>query len=182
MDAFIDRLDYPLYVVTAAAHGERAGCLVGFASQCSIRPVRFTVWLSKVNHTFQVARAAGHLGVHTLGRDQAWLAELFGGETGDRVDKFARVPWNPGHAAVPVLDAAPAWFVGRIEQRTDGGDHVGMLLSPVESGVSRAGSGAHGPHAGTEDEANAEAGTEAPVRPALRLRDTGHIAPGHPVD
>lgn len=28
---------------------ERAGCLVGFASQCSLRPVRFAVWLSEAN-------------------------------------------------------------------------------------------------------------------------------------
>lgn len=49
MDAFIDRLNPDMYVVTATAGDERAGCLVGFASQCSIRPVRFVVWLSKVN-------------------------------------------------------------------------------------------------------------------------------------
>lgn len=39
-------LDHPMYVVTAEADGERAGCLVGYASQCSIQPARFMVWLS----------------------------------------------------------------------------------------------------------------------------------------
>jgi len=33
-------LDYPMLIVTAAADGERAGCLVGFAAQCSIDPLR----------------------------------------------------------------------------------------------------------------------------------------------
>ncbi|HET6856973.1 MAG TPA: flavin reductase, partial [Streptomyces sp.] len=82
LDGFIERLDYPVYVVTAAAAGEQAGCLVGFASQCSIDPVRFTVWLSKANRTLRVARAATHLAVHLLGREQLALAELFGGECG----------------------------------------------------------------------------------------------------
>jgi flavin reductase (DIM6/NTAB) family NADH-FMN oxidoreductase RutF len=36
-------LDYPMLVVTAAAAGERAGCLVGFATQASIDPARFLV-------------------------------------------------------------------------------------------------------------------------------------------
>src|SRR5688500_11613792 len=37
------KLDYPLYIVTTTANddGERSGCLIGFATQCSIHPPRF---------------------------------------------------------------------------------------------------------------------------------------------
>ncbi|MER7174997.1 flavin reductase family protein [Streptomyces mesophilus] len=159
MDAFIDRLDYPLYIVTAAADGERAGCLVGFGSQCSIQPVRFTVWLSKVNRTFRIAEAADHVGVHLLTPEQHGLAELFGGRTGDDTDKFADLAWTPGHAGVPVLDAAPAWFIGRIEARSDAGDHVGLLLDPVEHSTAESSGGG-----------------------VFRLSDASGISPGHPVD
>src|SRR4051794_41781759 len=50
----IDELDYPMFIVTVAAGGERAGCLVGFATQCSINPPRFLVCLSDKNRTFRV--------------------------------------------------------------------------------------------------------------------------------
>ncbi|MDH6214711.1 flavin reductase family protein [Streptomyces pseudovenezuelae] len=130
LDPFTDLLDGPMYVVTAEAAGERAGCLVGFGSQCSIRPARFMVWLSKANRTFRVAEHAERLTVHLLRRDQHGLARLFGGETGDRIDKFTGIPWHPGPGGSPVLDEAPAWFVGRVENRIDGGDHVGFLLAP----------------------------------------------------
>ncbi|MFE2884070.1 flavin reductase family protein [Streptomyces sp. NPDC059272] len=130
LDPFTDLLDPPMYVVTTEADGERAGCLVGFGSQCSIEPARFMVWLSKANRTFRVAEHAERLTVHLLRRDQVHLARLFGGETGDRIDKFADVPWHPGPGGSPVLDEAPAWFVGRVESRIDGGDHVGFLLAP----------------------------------------------------
>ena len=66
MTGFAGLLDGPMYVVTAAAARERAGCLVGFAGQCSIEPERHMVWISKANHTYRVATAAGHLGVHLL--------------------------------------------------------------------------------------------------------------------
>lgn len=157
MDGFTDLLDYPMYVVTAAAFGERSGCLVGFASQCSLDPPRFVVWLSKANHTYPVAERASFLAVHLLGRHQIDLAELFGGETGDRVDKFDEVRWSPSHGGVPVLADVPAWFVGRIGQRADWGDHVGFLLSPVEG----------------------DAGT-MPPGPLLRLSDVSDTKPGHP--
>ncbi|MET7682466.1 flavin reductase family protein [Streptomyces sp. NPDC005423] len=137
LDPFTDLLDPPLYVVTAEAAGERAGCLVGFGSQCSIRPARFMVWLSKANHTFRVAEGAERLTVHLLRRDQDRLARLFGGETGDRVDKFAAVPWHRGPGGAVLLDDSAAWFVGRVVSRTDGGDHVGFLLAP-EAAENRA--------------------------------------------
>ncbi|MFJ2260888.1 flavin reductase family protein [Streptomyces sp. NPDC087844] len=179
MEPFLDRLDTPVYVVTAHAGGERAGCLVGFAAQGSIRPARFMVWLSKVNRTYRVARSAPRLAVHLLGRDQYALAELFGGETGDgvdgsgrRVDKFARAAWTPGPGGVPVLDGVPAWFVGQVEGRVDAGDHVGFLLGPIASGAGDGPGGPGGP-GGT-------GGTGGPREEPLRLSDVSHIAAGHP--
>lgn len=130
LNAFTDALDCPLYVVTAEAAGERAGCLVGFGSQCSIRPPRFMVWLSRANRTYRVADRADRLAVHVLAHDQEHLARLFGGETGDHTDKFARTAWHRGPGGAPVIDGAPAWFVGRVESRVEGGDHVGFLLAP----------------------------------------------------
>lgn len=131
MDGFTDVLDYPMYVVTAAADGERAGCLVGFASQCSMDPPRFLVWISTANHTHRVAHRASHLAVHALRRDQKPLAELFGERTGDDTDKFADLEWRPAEGGAPVLADACAWLVGRVLDRVDGGDHTGFLLTPV---------------------------------------------------
>ncbi|MFG3054042.1 flavin reductase family protein [Kitasatospora sp. NPDC048239] len=130
-DAFAARLDYPVYVVTAAVGEDRAGCLVGFAGQCSIEPPRFTVWISKANHTYSVASRAATLAVHLLPRQRHDLAELFGGRSGDELDKFAAVRWAPGPEGVPVLADALAWFAGRVRDRADWGDHVGFLLDPL---------------------------------------------------
>ncbi|MFB7617745.1 flavin reductase family protein [Kitasatospora sp. NPDC056181] len=130
-ESFVALLDtQPVYVVTAATDaGQRAGCLVGFAGQCSIRPPRFTVWISKVNHTYAVAMHSPVLVVHLLPQRHD-LAELFGGRSGDAVDKFAAVGWQPGPSGVPVLTDALAWFAGRVLDRVDWGDHVGFLLDP----------------------------------------------------
>lgn len=133
-EAFADLvgdLDYPMMIVTAAAGGERAGCLVGFATQCSIDPPRFAVWISRKNHTFRVARRAGVLAVHFLSSTDRPLAELFGGSTGDDVDKFARCRWRDGPEGVPVLKACGRWFAGNVLEQFPTEDHVGFLLAPV---------------------------------------------------
>lgn len=125
-------LDYPMFIVTVAAENELSGCLVGFASQCSIDPFRFLVCLSKKNRTFEVARRSQSMAVHVVPAEQWELARLFGGETGDEVDKFDRCDWSPGPGGVPVLSACPTWFGGSIIERSDGGDHVVHMIEPTD--------------------------------------------------
>ena len=127
----LGELDYPMFIVTAAADGERAGCLVGFATQCSIDPLRFIVCLSDKNRTFRVARDASLLVVHVVPDGGEELAELFGSETGDDVDKFARCSWTPGPGGTPVLEDCRNWFAGRILDRVDVGDHWAFVLEPL---------------------------------------------------
>jgi flavin reductase (DIM6/NTAB) family NADH-FMN oxidoreductase RutF len=88
------------------------------------------------------------------------LAELFGGTSGMREDKFARVPWTESSGA-PLLRASGGWLRGRILSRVPGreetgGDHTCFVLAPTAAGGGN-GSG----------------------RP-LRASDVQHIRPGQP--
>jgi flavin reductase (DIM6/NTAB) family NADH-FMN oxidoreductase RutF len=127
----VAQLDYPMFIATVVAGDERAGCLIGFATQSSIHPPRFLAGISDKNRTFRVAREAESMAIHLVPEDAGELAELFGGETGDDVDKFERCDWHPGPGGVPLLDGCPNRFVGRILERIDFGDHVGMVLEPT---------------------------------------------------
>lgn len=127
-------LDYPMAIVTTTATadgGRPAGCLIGFSSQSSLEPARYTVWLSQQNHTYDAALACDHLGVHFPDRRQLELAHLFGEETGDEIDKFDRCCWHTGPHGVALLDDCTHWFVGRVEDRHPTGDHTAVLLTPV---------------------------------------------------
>jgi flavin reductase (DIM6/NTAB) family NADH-FMN oxidoreductase RutF len=136
LDPFLTGVDSPMFVVTTACpdSGARAGCLVGFTTQCSIDPDLFVVCLSHNNHTYRVATRAEVLVVHGLDDAQRPLAELFGSTTGDEVDKFTACSWRPGPQGVPVLDDCPRWFAGRILDRTPWGNHSAFLLRPLEVG------------------------------------------------
>lgn len=154
-EPFVDGLDYPMFVVTTAAGGQRAGCLVGFTTQASIDPPRMLICLSERNHTYGVAERARFLGVHVLEPDQHELASLFGGTTGDEVDKFDRCAWHPGPDGLPLLDDCPRRLVGRVLERLPLGDHVGFLLQPLSE------------HAGPSDQ-------------GLTYQQVRDVEPGHP--
>ncbi len=130
-DRLVGMLDYTMFVVTTQADGHPSGCLVGFATQTSMAPPRFLVGLSKKNHTTRVAARSEYLAVHVLSRRDLGLAHLFGGQTGDQVNKFDHCSWRTGPEGMPILDDAVAWFVGKTLDRFDLGDHLGYLLEPV---------------------------------------------------
>lgn len=158
-DEFVSGLDYPVFVVTAYDGEQADGCLVGFVTQVSIDPPRLLVCLSVANRTWRVAQGSEFLAVHVLGPDDHAMAELFGSQTGDEVDKLAGVRRHPGPGGVPVLDDLPRCLVGRIVDRVPFGDHVGHVLVPVAE----------------QDHEPEQAG-----EPALMLHDVDDVEPGHP--
>ena len=122
-----DGLDYPMFIATVPGDG----CLIGFATQSSIDPPRFIACLSNKNRTYRLARDASHMAVHVVPEDRADLAELFGGETGDEVDKLAQCEWSEGEAGVPLIAGCPR-LIGRILDSVDVGDHVAFVLDVLE--------------------------------------------------
>lgn len=148
-------LDPPLVIVTAAGNGERAGCLVGFHCQSSIGPERYSVWLSKANHTCRVAQRSGWLAVHFLSDADAGLAERFGTLTGDCTDKFAGLETSEGPGGVPLLAGCPRRLVIRRTAILDeGGDHVCVTGHMTVTS------------------------TDGSFLP-LRVSETSHLKPGH---
>lgn len=157
VEALVAELDYPMLIVTAAAEGRRAGCLVGFSTQCSIDPLRFLVCISHRNATYRVAKGASHLGVHFLTRDDRSLSELFGEQTGDRIDKFSQCNWAEGPHGVPVVRTGAGHYIAAVLARREVGDHDAFLLEPI-SAVSYPGRGGQ---MGFQDVKEMEPGHEA---------------------
>ncbi|HZE00313.1 MAG TPA: flavin reductase, partial [Pseudonocardiaceae bacterium] len=127
---------------------------VGFGCQTSIAPPRFLICLSRNNHTYRVAAGADLIAVHAVPQHAQELARLFGSCCSEEVDKFACCAWLPGPGEVPILQECGNWFVGRVLEQLDFGDHVGFLLDPI-------------------------AAQEAPD-PYFTFAQTKGIEPGHP--
>lgn len=130
-----DRVDNPIYVVCVCHDGQRAGCVAGYVTQCSLDPVRFLVCISKANYTYGVASRSEALSLHLLGSEQHDLAVLFGHLTGDTSDKFSQCEWTTGETGAPLLRKCAAWMEGSVMARHDVGDHVAFLVSPIRGGA-----------------------------------------------
>jgi flavin reductase (DIM6/NTAB) family NADH-FMN oxidoreductase RutF len=154
-DELVARADAAMVIVTTAVGDERSGCLVGFHSQCGMNPPRYAVWISNANHTHAVAARATSFAVHLVPADRRDLAELFGGSSGDEVDKLGRCDWSPAIGGAPLLGGCPDRFVGRKVAWLDAvADHTCLVLEPAAAEIGSSGS-------------------------LLRLHDVTDIDPGH---
>jgi flavin reductase (DIM6/NTAB) family NADH-FMN oxidoreductase RutF len=132
--ALTERVDNPIYVICARHGEERAGCVAGYVTQCSLDPARFLICISKANHTYEVAKSSEGLSLHLLGSEQHDLAVLFGHLTGDMSDKFSKCEWTTGTTGVPLLQRCAAWMEGTVLATHDVGDHVAFLVAPINGG------------------------------------------------
>ena len=154
-DELMAQVATAMVIVTVAVDGETSGCLVGFHTQCSINPRRYAIWLSKANRTCELALRAHTFAVHFLDDGDERLAALFGGLTGDEVDKFERTGWAPGPDGVPPPNDSPHRLVLARHALFDAGeDHVCLVGDPV-------------------------AATSRNAFTPLRLPDVDDIEPGH---
>ena len=154
-DQLAGSVDPAMVVVTASTGGHDSGCLVGFHSQTSIDPRRWSVWISRANHSHDVITRASLVGVHFLSEREHELARLFGTTTGDEIDKFSRCA-TIRRMDVPMLADCPSWMIGSVCGRHTDGDHTCVVLAPVAVG-------------------------EGELDP-LRLAAVADLEPGHPVE
>ena len=96
---FCDLLDYPMFIVTTRAGDERSGCLVGFASQVSIRPRRFLVGLSNIDadrsRNLQLLKERGWFDVPLVYSNQRRaIIAIEKGSPGDRAFADAFAAWG----------------------------------------------------------------------------------------
>ncbi len=130
-----EHVEQSVYVLTSQSGEERGGCLVAFAIQASIDPVRFLVLLSHGTHTYGLVEDSAACVLHWLDRDQEDLARHFGETTGFEVDKFESVNWSTGKTGSPILEETPGYVELEIRHRLVCGDHTAYLGDPLDAEV-----------------------------------------------
>ena len=134
MTAFFS-MSYGLYVVSAEADGQRAGCVINTATQVTATPPRLMVAVHKDNVTTGVIERAGAFTVTAIDKtaDMPYIGN-FGFRTSANFDKFEKYgcetsavgsPYSPEHAC--------ALFACRVVETVDVGTHLLFIGDVVDA-------------------------------------------------
>ena len=123
----------PVVAVTTAADGEHNGMIANSAQRASLVPAlpRISLYVSKVNHSHDLAYRSGLLTVHLLRQDQWQLIWQLGLQSGRDGDKLKGLEVRTGETGCPYLADAIAAFEGRVINAMDAGAATFFLLDVV---------------------------------------------------
>lgn len=141
VDSLLRLVDREIWLVTAAADGQRSGLTATWVSQVSIdrdRPV-LLAGLSPRNFTTELVLKSGLFAAHLVTHEQVNLAYRLAASSGRAGDKLAGEPLVANELGVPVLANCRAWFVCRVVQKLNVGDRVFFWGDVVAAGENAGG-------------------------------------------
>ena len=129
------KMSYGLYVVSAEADGQKAGCVINTATQVTAEPPRMMVAVHKDNVTTDVIARAGAFAVTAIDMtaDMPYIGN-FGFRTSANLDKFEKygceissvgAPYAPQHAC--------ALYACTVVDTVDVGTHLLFIGDVVDA-------------------------------------------------
>lgn len=132
--AVLGKMDFEVFVLTAAAGGRRNGQIVSWVMPASIVPQvpRLLVGVGRMTYTRELIATSRKFALNLLGEDQWPWVPHFGFRSGRDVDKFATVPFEHGVTGSPLLPGVVGYFECQVRADLDAGAHLFYLADVLE--------------------------------------------------
>ncbi|UCD37641.1 MAG: flavin reductase [Fidelibacterota bacterium] len=130
------RLDYGLYIATAASGQHTVATTVTWVSQVSFEPPLIMVAMRNEGHTLEVCRKAGAFALHVIGEHQKDMAAAFFKAPVVEGNTLSGYVFEPGDITrAPILEDPPAWIEAMVEDSFPVGDHTIIIGRVVGAGL-----------------------------------------------
>ena len=133
-----NRINYGLFLVSAAGEGQPQGCVVNSLHQVtSSVPYQFSLTVNKSNETYKAIQAGGTFAATVLAKDAPKdLVDLFGYKSGRVVNKFDGFDVEQdGNGNPYIRDHALARFACKVVNQLDLGNYVLYIAQVTEAEV-----------------------------------------------
>lgn len=139
-----EKLDYGLYIASAAADGKYFGCVVNSLSQVtSSAPRKFSLSLNNGSATKKAVDTSGVLSITVVGADcPDEVLNEFGYKSGRAIDKFAKFePQVDTHGSPYLKDGMVARVAFQVIDKLDAGTHTLYLIEAMDAEILADGAG-----------------------------------------
>ena len=133
-----NRINYGLFLITAAGESQPQGCVVNSLHQVtSSMPFKFSLTVNKSNETFKAIEARGAFSATVLAKDAPKeLVDLFGYKSGRVVNKFDGLTAQTDGNGNPYLtEHMLALFSCKVVDRLDLGNYMLYIAETTEAEV-----------------------------------------------
>lgn len=135
--AVLGKLDFEIFVLTAAHQDRSSGQIVCWVVPATIVPQvpRILVGIGRTTFTRELIELSRRFALNLLGRDQWPLVAHFGFRSGREIDKFATFPFEHGTTGSPILRGTVGYLECEVRTVFDAGSHLFYLADVIEGKV-----------------------------------------------
>lgn len=133
------KLINPIAIVTARYNENVSGFIASWITQVSFVPPLVMVAVNPLHYTYELITNSNAFAINVLRTDQAELVDLFGRSSGTKVDKFVETAYELGHTGSPILKDCLAFIDCNVAWSKEAGDHVVVVGSIADAGVTSEG-------------------------------------------
>ncbi|MBZ0170186.1 High molecular weight rubredoxin [Candidatus Methylomirabilis lanthanidiphila] len=137
--AVLGKLDYEIFVLTAAHQDRRSGQIVCWVMPATIVPQipRILVGIGRTTFTRELIEISQRFALNLLGKDQWPLVTHFGFRSGREMDKFATLPFERGVTGSPILSGTVGYLECQVRTVLDAGAgaHLFYLADVIEGKI-----------------------------------------------
>ncbi|HWQ70410.1 MAG TPA: flavin reductase family protein [Patescibacteria group bacterium] len=137
--AVLGKLDFEIFVLTAAHQDRRSGQIVCWVVPATIVPQlpRILVGVGRTTFTRELIEKSQRFALNLLGKDQWPLVTHFGFRSGREMDKFVTLPFERGVTGSPILSGTVGYLECRVRTVFDAGTgaHLFYLADVVEGKI-----------------------------------------------
>jgi flavin reductase (DIM6/NTAB) family NADH-FMN oxidoreductase RutF len=130
------KLINPIAIVTARYNENMSGFIASWVTQVSFVPQLVMVAVNPLHYTYELITNSNAFAINVLRTDQAELVDLFGKNSGRKVEKFATISYELGRTGSPLLEDCLAFLDCNVAWSKEAGDHVVVIGSIAEAGVT----------------------------------------------
>jgi flavin reductase (DIM6/NTAB) family NADH-FMN oxidoreductase RutF len=135
--AVLGKLDFEIFVLTAAHQDRRSGQIVCWVVPATIVPQlpRLLVGVGRTTFTRELIEKSRRFALNLLGKDQWPLVTHFGFQSGREIDKFATIPFERGMTGSPILAGTVGYLECEVRTVLDAGAGAHLFyLADVTAG------------------------------------------------
>lgn len=120
--------------VATASDGRRSHAVTATAfCTLSLDPPMVLVALDRAGKLLRLVRAAGHIGVNILGRDQQHVGEWAATRGRQMEASLPGLDARLGMTGAPLLGGVLAWFDCEVDSETEHGDHAIVVARVIDA-------------------------------------------------
>jgi flavin reductase (DIM6/NTAB) family NADH-FMN oxidoreductase RutF len=129
------KLINPIAIITASCYGQASGFIASWITQVSFVPPLVMVAMNPMHYTYHLVTNSNGFAINILRADQAELVDLFGKNSGGKVDKFSNTLYELGKTGSPIIKDCLAFVDCSVMWSKKAGDHVAVVGNIVDAEI-----------------------------------------------